>query len=31
MSRHMAFYSGWPNAMPAVTKARELGLAAARE
>jgi 4-carboxymuconolactone decarboxylase len=31
MITHMAFYAGWPNAMSAVTKARELGLAAARE
>ena len=28
---HLAFYAGWPNAMSAVTKARELGLAATRE
>ena len=28
---HMAFYAGWPNAMSAVAKARELGLAAAKE
>ena len=28
---HMAFYAGWPNAMSAVTKARELGLAAAKD
>jgi 4-carboxymuconolactone decarboxylase len=28
---HMAFYAGWPNAMSAVTKARELGLSAAKE
>ncbi len=28
---HLAFYAGWPNAMSAVTKARELGLAAAKE
>ena len=27
----LAFYAGWPNAMSAVTKARELGLAATRE
>jgi len=31
MITHMAFYAGWPNAMSAVTKARELGLAAAKE
>jgi 4-carboxymuconolactone decarboxylase len=31
MITHMAFYAGWPNAMSAVTKARELGLAAARQ
>ena len=28
---HMAFYAGWPNAMSAVTKARELGLSASKE
>ena len=28
---HLAFYAGWPNAMSAVTKMRELGLAAAKE
>jgi 4-carboxymuconolactone decarboxylase len=28
---HLAFYAGWPNAMSAVTKARELGLAATKE
>lgn len=28
---HLAFYAGWPNAMSAVTKLRELGLAAAKE
>ena len=28
---HLAFYAGWPQAMSAVTKLRELGLAAARE
>jgi len=28
---HMAFYAGWPNAMSAVAKARELGLSAAKE
>ncbi len=28
---HLAFYAGWPNAMSAVTKARELGLAASQE
>ena len=31
MITHMAFYAGWPNAMSAVTKARELGLSAAKE
>ena len=28
---HLAFYAGWPNAMSAVTKLRELGIAAAKE
>jgi 4-carboxymuconolactone decarboxylase len=28
---HLAFYAGWPNAMSAVTKARELGLSASKE
>jgi 4-carboxymuconolactone decarboxylase len=27
---HMAFYAGWPNAMSAVTQARELGLSATK-
>jgi 4-carboxymuconolactone decarboxylase len=31
MITHLAFYAGWPNAMSAVAKARELGIAADRE